>query len=290
MSAPIELKPGEKVLQRYLLPDGLEPNSAGDFDYRVERGVTFDARDGSHKVQKVSGTFTVHEVESDGARLRADDASLVAELESPDPQQRWLAATAITQHPQGFLESVILRLSRRPETINASITGLQKLGSDEAKRRLAELTDSGYEESTRQPATTALAELGDKSYCDVMLQVMSLRQGYSSDIAARGAGLLCGERAIPQLVALSSSPSMFPAYEVAYALGNTGSRNAVPALIELLHTVDGEQLRAIQEALYTLTHRRSSSGKSGADEYQEWTNWWAFEGKTAQIFDPSECP
>jgi len=47
--------------------------------------------------------------------------------------------------------------------------------------------------------------------------------------------------------------------------------------------------RAAKEALYTLTHRESNSDDSGAD-HQNWVSWWALEGKTAQIFDPTECP
>ena len=152
---------------------------------------------------------------------------------------------AFTEHPQKFLEPVILKLSQMPLTIHASTEGLKRLGTEGAKRRLAELADSQYDESVRQPATTALAELGDTNYCGVLLHVMNLRQGYSSDIAARGAGLVCGETAIPELVPLLSAahPGLL-AYEIAYALGNTGSRNAVPVLIELLRRSDAAVRRA----------------------------------------------
>jgi hypothetical protein len=79
----------------------------------------------------------------------------------------------------------------------------------------------------------------------------------------------------------------FPSYEIAYALGNTGSRTAVPILIELLG--DADVRRAASEALYTLTHRQSNSDDPAA-ERQNWVSWWALQGKTAQIFDPTECP
>ena len=201
----VELKPGEKLLRRYLLPDGSEPEAPGDFDYTVETQITFYARDGSHKVvdrQEVRETFTVHAVQANHARLKADYAPVVADLQSRDPVRHWLALSAITQHPQEFLEPVILKLSRDPQTMVASITALKKLGTDRAKQRLAELTASGYDEYVRQPATTALAELGDTSYCRLMLQLLNLREGYTSEIAAKGAGLLCGDKAIPQLVSL----------------------------------------------------------------------------------------
>ena len=173
--------------------------------------------------------------------------------------------------------------------MSISVRGLEKLGTDRAKRRLAELTGSEYEESVRQPATTALAELRDPAYCELMLQLMKLRQGYTSEIAARGAGFLCGDRAVPQLASfLVLGPNTFPPYEIAYSLGNTKSRAAVPILIDLLGSSDVLVRRASREALYTLTHR--PSGKDSASDRQDWITWWALQGKTARIFDPTECP
>jgi hypothetical protein len=61
----------------------------------------------------------------------------------------------------------------------------------------------------------------------------------------------------------------------------------VPILIELLG--DADVRRAASEALYTLTHRQSNSDDPAA-ERQNWVSWWALQGKTAQIFDPTECP
>jgi len=123
-----------------------------------------------------------------------------------------------------------------------------------------------------------------------MLQLMNLRQGYTSEVAAKGAGFLCGEKAIPHLVSLLSRNSgTFPAYEIAYALGNTRSRAAVPTLIELLSNPDAGIHRAAKEALYTLTHRMSDSDDFVVD-HQDWVSWWALEGERAEIFDPTECP
>lgn len=288
----VELKPSEKMLNRYLLPDGLGPDYAGDFDYTLQRQIRFYARDGFHRmvdVQEVSETFTVHELQVSQARMEADYTPLVADLKSPDPRQRWLALMAITEHPQDFLEPVILKLSQDPQTMSASVTGLKKLGTDRAKQRLAELTSSEYGESVRQPATTALSELGDATYCDLMLQLMSLRQGYTSDIAAKGAGLLCGDKGVPRLASLLGTPSVLPAYEIAYALGNTGSRAAAPILIALLSNGDADVRRAAKDALYTLTHRQSTKDDTSAD-HQDWVSWWALQGKITQVFDPTECP
>ena len=121
-----------------------------------------------------------------------------------------------------------------------------------------------------------------------MLRLMNLHQGDTSEIAVLGAGLLCGDTAIPQLISLLSASSD-RAFEIAYALGNTASPNALPQVIELLKNSDAGVRRAARDALYTLTHRQSSF-TSVPEEYQEWTTWWASQGRTARIFSPAECP
>jgi hypothetical protein len=88
---------------------------------------------------------------------------------------------------------------------------------------------------------------------------------------------------------LVGKPSTFPAYEIAYALGNTRSQTAVPILIDLLTNADADVRRAAKEALYTLTHRQSDGDDFGTD-HQNWVSWWALQGRTAQIFDSTECP
>ena len=277
---------------RSLLPDGLEPNSPGDFQYQAQRDIRFYATDGSHSEvgrQEVNEVFTVHVVEENENQLRADYAALVDDLRSTDLGRSSMALMALIEHPRDFLEPVILELSENPRTMSMSVEGLKKLGTDAAKHRLAELTDSQYDdESVRQTAATALAELGDRNYCGVMLQLLNLHQGYASQVAVGGAGLLCGDIAIPQLVSLlSATPAR--AFEIAYALGNTASPNALPPVIELLKNSDMGVRRAARDALYTLTHRQSSL-TSVSEQYREWTTWWASQGRTARIFSPAECP
>jgi hypothetical protein len=42
----VDLKSGEKLSRRYLLPDGLEPDAPGEFDYQTKRQITFYATGG----------------------------------------------------------------------------------------------------------------------------------------------------------------------------------------------------------------------------------------------------
>lgn len=49
LGSPVDLQPGEKLSRRYLLPDDLEPDAPGDFDYGVKRQITFYAMDKSRR-------------------------------------------------------------------------------------------------------------------------------------------------------------------------------------------------------------------------------------------------
>ena len=82
-------------------------------------------------------------------------------------------------------------------------------------------------------------------------------------------------------------------FEIAYALGNTQSRKVVPILIELSADEDPNVRRAVAEALGTLTH--FSSGSVGTDRKaalkarHRWIDWWAMNGRRAQIFNDGQC-
>jgi hypothetical protein len=71
------------------------------------------------------------------------------------------------------------------------------------------------------------------------------------------------------------------------------SRNAVPPLISLLENPDEGVRRDAEEALLTLTHRRSQYGiadaDSGRQSYGEWSNWWVANGNATPIYGPDQC-
>jgi len=77
-------------------------------------------------------------------------------------------------------------------------------------------------------------------------------------------------------------------------LGQTGSRAAVPLLIEELKDphVDFERLASI--ALARLTHRTPFPdgrlyGEKPSEQYGRWTAWWTANGKGAAVYGPRQC-
>jgi hypothetical protein len=95
-----------------------------------------------------------------------------------------------------------------------------------------------------------------------MFDLAQQNAGYSRMIALRGAGYLCGEKAIPLSLRLLNSADQSLRYELAYALGNTQARDAVPILSDFLADKDEKVRRAAVDALATRSRRgRNRSAK-----------------------------
>ena len=173
------------------------------------------------------------------------------------------------------------------------IPGLARLGTRAAKDKLAGLAWPKNPESLTQPAIQALAELGDRSYCPVMLDLAQQNAGYSRMIALRGAGYLCGKKAIPLTLRLLNSADQSLRYELAYALGNTHARDAVPILSDFLADRDENVRRAAVDALATLTHRSQEPGIASLEAAEQtrraWMAWWSGYGRRAKIYGPEDC-
>jgi HEAT repeat protein len=201
------------------------------------------------------------------------------------------ALAAITQNPPAFLESVVLELADDSRMARAVIPGLKKLGTRAAKDKLAELAASKNLDAS-QPAIEGLAELGDSTYCPVMLGLVERSPGYSR-FALRGTSYLCHERAIPLVVRFLNSPDQSLRCELAYALGNTHARDAVPILFNFVTDGDENVRRAAADALTTLTHFSQKSGVenlvAATQTRRAWITWWYVHGKHATIYGPEDC-
>jgi len=285
----VSLDSKETMSRRYLLPKSL-PDEPGDYDVEAKRSVQIYAKDRAYAPlyqQDIDSIITIHMVPVEREALVAAYQGVLRDLSSAHAGEEWLAIQAVTDYPQPFLEDVVLNLSKNPQTAQAAIGGLRKLNTVRTKKRLAELAASD-DEGIRQSAMTALGETNDPAYCDFMLQATNARRGYSASIAARAAGLLCGEKALRELIRGLQGENAIPAYEIAYALGNTGSRDAVPLLIDFLGQSDGGVRGAAEEALATLTHRTDEPA-GGDSAYLKWSRFWSLYGRSVQVFRPDEC-
>jgi len=83
--------------------------------------------------------------------------------------------------------------------------------------------------------------------------------------------------------------------EAIKGLGATGSRSAVPILVELLNNPQGAQLNLVCESLAQLTHLAAgilflpNAAMSRQDDYRRWIAWWNSKRATAKIYNTDHC-
>jgi len=145
---------------------------------------------------------------------------------------------------------------------------------------------------------TAAQNLGkthDPAWFPLLLEVADQHGAMYLSYAAESGG----EGAISTLLARLHSPEPNTRSAAIYALGQTGSRAAVPLLINLLMS-QGDQKDADRQnaaitangALMQLTHvyaEQGSDGTSIPSLYARWQEWWRTSGPTATIYRPGEC-
>jgi HEAT repeats len=291
-----QILPGEHYERRYLLDGSFRLDSPGVYPIRARHKIDIYAGETDYRViasQDLVSEFQLNIAEHDDKELASAYAPVLRDLDSQDGFTSSLAIEAVVQHPPRFLEEVILSLADHPKTAAASVTGLERLATPRAKAKLSELSAPGNPEAIRQSAISALATLGDSAYCSSMLSIGQESSQYSRWLALRAAGYLCGEKALPLLKSLLSSADTVSRFEVAYALGNSHSREAVPSLISLLLDANSNVRRASVDSLTNLTHRSSTSGidqqEAAGTAHDDWIRWWASEGATAKIYRIDDC-
>ncbi len=109
-----------------------------------------------------------------------------------------------------------------------------------------------------------------------------------------GAARLGGEDALPYVLSLLNDSNPFGHGNGVQALSETGSRQAVRILIELLRSRQVDVGRGASIGLVRLTHRSPlPTGKWYSDtpsnDYLAWMRWWIREGDRAPIYGPSQC-
>ena len=290
------LPPEGRVEERILLDGPFRFDSPGVYPVDGQQTVHFQTDPDPHRPMtgfEVISDFEVTVRAGSDAELSAAYQPILGDLESKNYARRAVALGAVVQQPPRSLESVVLKLADDPQTVYAAISGLKRLGTPAAKEKLATIAADEKPNSPRGNAVEALGELGDQSYCNLMLDIASQRAGDTQNTALRAAGYLCRESAIPMLAGLLPGAEGWPRGVIATALGNTDSRQAVALLIPLLLEGDEYVRRAASGALATLTHRRAHQdvrGQAGAIQaHADWLRRWASHGSTALIFSICKC-
>jgi hypothetical protein len=296
MSSDIALKPKQKRIERILLNFEHKIDAPGDYDVTAERSFPY-ANAGVEFWRPNKPTLEVHAQ----LHFRIDPSatvdthtfdSFVIGLHSNDVVERADAARTLAALAPKSLEETLLTFADDKQLRYFAPLALHRLNTSRSMSAMSDLlrkSEPGsyeYMESAKY-----LAESRDPQWFPLLLEVAEKNPkmvNYVDDAAESG-----GAKMLPYLFDWMQSPDKeFTRLNAISALGYTGSREAVPTLIDLLKN---SELAATQRALWSLrqlTHL-SLGGDHWLDhpesQYSKWLQWWARDGATAHIYKAGEC-
>jgi len=294
------IKPGETWKDELLLNYEHDLSKAGMYDISASRTLRYDRPDvrmsaNSGIEVKSEGLFHIRLEEGSAESLAAIFEPYVADLNAKDEERMREAARAIGSLAPRFLEDTILSMMDSPATRQFAVIGLRHLNTDRAREALAKFVKStSYYSYDREQAIKDLSEMGDKKYFPLLLDEAKNHEPNEARDYALAAARIGGEDAMPYVASLLSSPNPFTRANGVMALPETGSRRAVPILIELLRNSEMAVARLASIGLVRLTHRNPLTDNrwysdDPANEYQVWADWWMARGADAAIYGSGEC-
>lgn len=144
-------------------------------------------------------------------------------------------------------------------------------------------------------AAQYLGQTHDPKWLSALINAADRRGAMYLPFAAQSGG----EAAVPALVARLNNTKSGIQRSAIFALGDTGSRAAVPLLISLLKTsvssngeISMDEAASAKAALQQLTHHYVQQPIPEfwvALARQRWQQWWLTSGQDAKTYRPDEC-
>jgi hypothetical protein len=311
ISGAISLEPGASRTERILLnyQDESRDNSAarvnapGDYIIDASRQIAFAPPDSNSSVFTAHDHSRAHQI----LHLRVDDAlelsptiyaPYVQQLESKDTQIRREAARTLATLAPPALEPLLLTFanSKDDEIRQFAPLALANLSTKASLSALAEMLLHNEPGSYEYMETVQkLGETHDPVWFPILLEVADQHGDMYLSYAAESAG----DAAIPVLLARLRTANLSARSTVIEALGHSGSRAAVPILIQLLNVHgsqnndDGrEDAISANSALAQLTHFYAEQGPDGSlipTWHSRWQQWWLKSASTATIYESPAC-
>jgi len=213
----------------------------------------------------------------------------VEQLRSPQRRERIEAARVLAYLGPPDFEDVLFGFVDNPEFRRFAPLAFQNLNTPRSIAALATLAE-GPPTNQQSESVIYLAETNDPKWIPLLFRAAQEHAVISSFPSA--AARLGGEKAIPMLVSLEkNSDQQFARINAVTALGDTGSRAAVPMLLEYLKSPETDISERARYGLETLTHRTARVGSSKQPpqtEYVMWSQWWERSSKTAPIYSGAQ--
>ncbi len=239
--------------------------------------------------------FQIQVVEGSLEDLAPEFQPYIADLAAKDEEGRREAARVIGSLAPPFLEDTIISMAKSPTTLPFGLMGLSRLNTPRSRETLAGVIQNtaGYS-YWKEMAIKYLSEMGDKKYFPLLEDVAKKQQPNQARDYVLAAAQLGGEDALPYVLSLLGSPDPFSRAAGIMALPRTGSRSAVPLLIDALRNQNTDLGRLASTGLMELTHRSPFGGGqlvslTPSNDYAKWLRWWMLNGDTAPIYTPDQC-
>ena len=302
------LPPGATYKQRLLLNQWFLIDHPGKYYVSASRELRFSGRVSSLGTllapasRSFKSEFEIAMVEGEKADVERAFKPFLEGLSSSDFERRVEAVETITATAPPFLEKTLITLADGPDSFAQSraIPALGRLNTAESRRALAKLIEDRQDYYSWQ-AIDALAETRDRTYVPLLAELA--RDPAWQNVAIPALGELGGPGVVPSLAGLIQyplgPPNEPPVQSLAVrGLANTGSREAIPYLIEALRDplVHQDAVNALEQLTHVVIWDEKSKhwlypqDQVTAEKMAErWRRWWQSTGQKAKLYGPGDC-
>jgi hypothetical protein len=280
-SQPRLLRPGESYTERFLLNFDHEINIPGDYWVEAKHSGLGNSTEGDAHAKL---NFRVEHDTIAPSELQP----WLDGLRSDDRRKRFEASRTLASIAPPSLEETLLGFINNPEFRIYAALAFHRLNSPRSMDAMAELMQ-GPVTNEQMEAAHYLALTDNQRWYPLLRDAAEKNVRISSYPAY--AAELGGDKALPMLIALAKSPDReFTGGNAIMAMGSTGSRNAIPVLLDYLNSPDVNISDRAAYALQLLTHRTAVRDElNRRTESAKWSRWWKREGVTARIYKDTEC-
>jgi len=295
------LSGGATQYQNILVNYAHNVSKSGDYEIHAAQALNYGPITGDFNSSagneefKVEARFQIRVIEGDRERLEAIYRPYVTNLVSKDAQIQRDAERAIVSGSPAWLEDTILGMLRQYTSREFALLGLKNLNTARSREELAKIVQRTSEfTQENERAVGYLAQMGDKKYFPLLREIAQKQPPNQARDYVSAAAELGGEDALPFLSGLMSSADPFSQSNGVMGLEKTGSRMAVPLLIETLKKTDLDLGKLALIGLTGLTHRTPFTGgrlynETPWEEYGRWAAWWLANGSSAPVYGPRQC-
>jgi HEAT repeats len=297
LSSSVMLPSGKSRIERLLLNFDHEIDVPGPYSVEAERYLShapatanYFSPDTPKDTLEVRTTL-YFEVDPSTTEDPKALQTFLGALKSNDPIQQSEAARTLASIAPKSLEDALLGFADSNEFRQFAPLAFHRLNTQRSIKALADLLEKSEAGSYEHMKSAGyLAESGDPQWFPLLRDVAQKHAqigNYVYDAAELG-----GDKMLPTLVSLLGSPDKeFTRINAVTAMGYTGSRTAVPILLDLLRSPDTDIADRARYALRVLTHRTASDDQNESPQSQspKWSQWWARGGTSAPIYKATEC-